>query len=498
MPQIINTNMASLNAQRNLSATQGGLAQALQRLSSGLRINSAKDDAAGLAIAQRMTAQINGLNQAIRNANDGISLAQTAEGAMGSTTDILQRIRELAVQSANASNSASDRQALQNEVGQLVSELDRIATTTEFNGLKIFDGTFGTATFQVGANANETIETTTSNLRTNQYGNNQANGYGTVGLAANGASSNAIAADTLTVAGYLGSQAITVSSGMTGKAIAAKINLQTANTGVTAYSQTNEQLTFATAGSYSINIKSDNGTPQTISFTLSGSLTSVDDFSNAVQSINDASAKTGVTAQVNSAGNGIVLTNQTGNDIQLSGTGANTGAGNITVQNLTLGLTALGPTTTLSSSAATNAYVTATGALEFDSEKSFAITGATANNILAVAANGSVPSTLQTVANLDVTTFTNATQALRTVDAALTLVNGMRARFGAVQARFDSTISNLSAVSENLTASRSRIQDADFAQETANLSRAQILQQAGTAMLAQANALPQQVLQLLR
>lgn len=498
MPSIINTNMPSLNAQRNLNGTQGGLAQALQRLSSGLRINSAKDDAAGLAIAQRMTAQIRGLNQAVRNANDGISLSQTAEGAMGSTSDILQRIRELSVQAANASNSASDRQALQNEVGQLVSELDRIATTTEFNGLKLFDGTFGTATFQVGANANQTIQTTTANLRTNQYGNNQANGYGTVGMGPNAASTNPITNDTLTVAGYLGSQNITVTPGMTGKAIAAKVNLQTGNTGVTAYSQTNEQLKFATAGAYSISIKSDNGTPQTVSFTIGGLMTNVDDFSNAIQAINDVAAKTGVTAQVNSAANGIILTNQTGNDIQLSGTGNNTGAGDITVQNLQLNLAAVGTTVALSSTAATNAYVTVTGTLEFDSEKSFAVTGATANNVLNVAANGSVASSLKDVATVDVTSFANATQTLRTIDAALTVVNGMRARFGAVQSRFDSTIANLQAVSENLSASRSRIQDADFAQETAALSRSQILQQAGTAMLAQANALPQQVLQLLR
>jgi flagellin len=497
MPAIINTNMPSLNAQRNLNSTQGGLAQALQRLSSGLRINSAKDDAAGLAIAERMTSQIRGLNQAVRNANDGISLAQTAEGALGSAGEILQRIRELAVQSANASNSASDRQALQNEVGQLTSELDRISTTTEFNGLKLFDGTFGTATFQVGANANQTIQTTTANLRTNQYGNNQANGYGTAGLGAvaNTTGLNAIATDNLIVAGYLGSQTIGISNaGMTGKAIADKVNLQTSNTGVTAYSQNNTELKFTAAGSYSINIKSDNGTPQIISFTISGLMTSVDDYANAVQAINDIAAKTGVTAQVNSSTSGIILTNQSGNDIQLSGTGG-INAGDIQVTNEQMDQkTAVGNVATLVSNAGTSNYVATTGVLEFDSEKSFAISGA-ANNVLGTAV---VPSKLKDVAALDVTNFANATQALRTVDAALTVVNGMRARFGAVQARFDSTISNLQAVAENLTASRSRIQDADFAAETANLSRSQILQQAGTAMLAQANALPQQVLQLLK
>jgi len=181
MASTINTNVASLTAQRNLGMSQTSLNTSIQRLSSGLRINSAKDDAAGLAISERFTSQIRGLNQAVRNANDGISLAQVAEGAMGSAGNILQRVRELAVQSANASNSAGDRQALQQEVGQLVSELDRISQTTEFNGSKLLDGTFGTQQFQVGANANQTIVAATANLRTSVYGNNQniaSNGSG--------------------------------------------------------------------------------------------------------------------------------------------------------------------------------------------------------------------------------------------------------------------------------------------------------------------------------
>jgi flagellin len=497
MSSVINSNLASLNAQRNLTTSQSSLATSLQRLSSGLRINSAKDDAAGLAISQRMTSQIRGLNQAVRNANDGISLAQTAEGALGSAGDILQRIRELAVQSANASNSASDRQAIQNEVGQLSSELDRISTTTQFNGLSLFDGTFGTATFQVGANANQTIQTTTANLRTNQYGNNQANGLGTVGFAAAGNTTalNAVATDCITVAGYLGSASINLSSaGATGKAIADKINLQTANTGVTATAQNNTQLSSFTAGSYSIKIKSDNATAQTISFTI-GSAGTADDYASAVQAFNDVSASTGVTAQVNSTNNGIILTNQSGNNIQLSGTGG-VNAGTITVTNEKFDQkTAVGGAATLASNAAATDFVTTTGVLEFDSEKSFAVTALASDNVLA---GTSQKSSLKDVASLDVTTFANATQALRTIDAALTVVNGMRARFGAVQSRFDATISNLQATAENLTGARSRIQDTDFASETTSLSRAQILQQAGTAMLAQANALPQQVLTLLK
>jgi len=170
MASTINTNVASLTAQRNLGMSQASLNTSIQRLSSGLRINSAKDDAAGLAISERFTSQIRGLNQAVRNANDGISLAQTAEGALKASGDILQRVRELSVQSANATNSASDRKAIQAEVGQLLSELDRISVTTEFNGQKLLDGSFGSATFQVGANANQTITATTGNFRTTTYG----------------------------------------------------------------------------------------------------------------------------------------------------------------------------------------------------------------------------------------------------------------------------------------------------------------------------------------
>jgi flagellin len=489
MPQIINTNMPSLNAQRNLNMTQGELAQALQRLSSGLRINSAKDDAAGLAISERMTSQIRGLNQAVRNANDGISLAQTAEGALGSAGDILQRIRELSVQSANASNSPGDRQALQNEVGQLVSELDRISTATEFNGLKIFDGTFGTATFQVGANANQIIQTTTANLRTTQYGNNQAMAIGS-SLGAITAGTNNIANDTLTVAGYLGSKAITVTAAQSAKTIAANVNLKTSDTGVTATAMNYTQVAFGTAGNYSLNIKSDNSTALTVSFTISATNT-VDGLANAVQAINDIAAKTGVTAQVNSSSDGVILTNLTGSDIQLVTNGT---AGVVTVKGLQADQTS---TLGVSQSVAAGATgsITSAGYIEFDSEKSFSVNAVTANNVMAAAANAS---SLKDVATLDVTTFEKATQALRTVDAALSVVNGMRARFGAVQARFESTINNLQTISENLSASRSRIRDADFAAETAKLSRAQILQQAGTAMLAQANALPNQVLQLLQ
>lgn len=487
MASIINSNINSLNAQRNLSKSQASLATSMQRLSSGMRINSAKDDAAGLGISERMTAQIRGMDQASRNANDGISLAQTAEGALGAAGNILQRIRELAVQSANSTNSSGDRLALNNEVNQLTAELDRIATTTQFNGQNLFDGSFGSATFQVGANANQTITAATANVRTNQYGNNQVAGSN-AGAAASStaAGTNGVSGGTLAIAGYVGSSNVTVTDNDTAKTIAANINDKSPLTGVKAVAQTDLALTFATAGAYGLTIQSDNATPQTVTFTLTA-VTGKDALSVAASAINDQASKTGVTAVVNAAGNGLTLTNSTGNDISLTSSATN--ADDITLDKMDATGTVLGTPVTLASGGSS---ATTSGFIELDSQKSFAVTPTTTNALAAST------STLITVATLDVTTFTNATQAIRTVDAALDLVNGERAKFGALQSRFESTIANLQTNSENTSASRSRIQDADFAMETANLSRAQILQQAGTAMVAQANQLPQGVLSLLK
>jgi flagellin len=474
MPQIINTNVASLNAQRNLNTSQSDLRVSLQRLSTGLRINSAKDDAAGLGISERFTAQIRGLNQAVRNANDGISLAQTAEGALGEAGNLLQRIRELAVQSANATNSSGDRQAIQQEVGQLTSELDRISQTAEFNGQKILDGTFGTAIYQVGANANQTISATTANFRTSQYGD-----YRVTGNVSSGATTVRIAGETLTVNGAIGSSAITVASG-DAKTVSDQVNAVTGTTGVKASAKTELDITFSAAGAYSINVTSDNTTAQAVSFTLSAA-TGTDGLSAAVTAFNDTASKTGVTAKVNAAGTGITLTNSTGANITLADT-TNANAGNVTVGTATLTADSTADTSIIS------------GQVTFDSDKSFSVTGDAAETLT----NASESAVLKKVSTLDVTTVDNATLALTIVDSALNIVNNQRARFGALQSRFESTIANLSTTSENLSGARSRIRDADFAAETANLTRGQILQQAGTAILAQSNALPQNVLTLLR
>jgi len=501
MSSTINSNINSLSAQRNLSSSQASLATSMQRLSSGLRINSAKDDAAGLNISERMTSQIRGLSQAARNANDGISLAQTAEGALGAAGTILQRVRELAVQSANATNSASDRAALNAEVGQLTSELDRIAKTTQFNGQNLLDGSFGSATFQVGANANQTITATTANFSTSKYGNNRigsvvsatAGGVGdlvtgsTVGAQPSTARtlpSIGISFSVTTINGALGSATVTVNSGDSAKTVAANINAKTGTTGVSATARTQiDAGTFTASTSYSLAIVSDNSSAATVSFTIGSTGNTADGLAGAITAFNDKSASTGVTAKLNTAGTGITLTNETGNDIKIT-TSASSGA--ITVQ-----------AQTIATNTASSVYVT--GALTLDSDKTFGLssTFAAGPGIDYFTATTSA-SQLQAASTLDVSTVDSATRTLTTVDSALSAVNGQRASFGALQSRFDTTISNLRTTSDNLSASRSRIQDADFAAETANLSRAQILQQAGTAIVAQANQLPQGVLALLR
>ena len=497
MASTINTNVNSLTAQRNLGASQGALSTAIQRLSSGLRINSAKDDAAGLAISERFTGQIRGLNQAVRNANDGISLAQTAEGALKASGDILQRVRELAVQSANASNSASDRQALNAEVGQLVAELDRIALSTEFNGQKLLDGSFGTAQFQVGANANQVIVAATANLRTNQYGNNQIVSSGAAAQATSTSTAafgtNGITAGTLAVNGALGSANVTIALNDSSKVIADAINLKASSTGVTATARTTADVTFAATGAYALTLRSDNSTNETVSFAISA-VSGSDGLSNAISAINDKSSKTGITASLNAAGTGITLSNTTGNNILVGDTTvANAGA--VSVQKFAVdsagapqsaGAAAALSTDTVADSVVSSGYIT------LDSDKSYGVDVTTSN------AFADANSTLKKVSELDITTFTKATDALKTVDSALAFISGERAKLGALQSRFETAISSLQITAENLSASRSRIQDADFAMETANLSRAQILQQAGTAMVAQANQIPQGVLALLK
>jgi flagellin len=400
MAMTINTNVVSLNSQRNLSLSGGSLATSMQRLSSGLRVNSAKDDAAGLAIAERMNAQTKGLAVAARNANDGISLAQTAEGALGKVGDMLQRMRELAVQSSNATNSSTDREALQAEVSQLTAEIDRVAKTSSFNGTKLLNGSFGGAVFQVGSNAGDNI---------------------TVGGITNATASGLTGKDV-----KFASAAITLDAGMLDTTVNTKIDdgdlkINDISVGeIAAASSTSERV------------------------------------GQIVAAINAKTADTGVTAFV-----------------------ATDAAGNIT------GYSLRGDEKGIKLEVANTADETTTGipaATDLDG---------TPGKGEAVAATGGL-------SNLSVKTQAEAWEALKRVDGAIDQVNATRGDLGALQTRFEKTVENIDIQNENISAARGRIVDADFAAETANLSRSQILQQAGTAMVAQANQLPQNVLSLLR
>jgi flagellin len=496
----INTNVASLNAQRNLSASQTNLAKSMQRLSSGLRINSAKDDAAGLAISDRMTSQIRGLNQATRNANDGISLAQTAEGAMQESTNILQRMRELAVQSANDTNSASDRASLQSEVDQLKQELTRIAETTTFNGKKLLDGSMISAQFQVGANAGETISFGIGSARSTDLGNHSLTtnndqagatyrGIEVATAAAAASAANGVGAQTLTVVGKEGSSTVGVTAGDSAAKIAEAVNTKSAETGVTATAKTTATLSDLTEdGTVTFELQGTNTTAIGITATVLD-----DDLSNLASAINEQAGNTGITAKLSDDKASITLEQSAGYDIKVSNFVH--GAGATESINLT------GSEGTAATLLGTNDSSTVGGQVSFSSSASFNVTSNaidTAGSLFDnTAANAANVSTLQSINTLDITSVDGSSKAIEAVDGALMQIDNMRGDLGAVQNRFESTIANLQNISENISAARSRILDADIAQETSKMTSQNILQQAGVSILAQANQAPQLALSLL-
>ena len=527
MASVLNTNMPSINTQRKLSKAQSALDKSLERLSSGLRINTARDDAAGLAISERMTAQVRGLTVATRNANDGVSMAQTAEGALAEMGDILQRIRELAVQSANATNSAGDRKSLNDEVNQLVAELNRFANTTEFNGMKLLNGDDPVSAFHVGANSNQTIVATTTDFRTSKYGSYQignatvtsATGPNDTGkdisisnavtgasslLQVSGAAVSKPGVMTLNGPNASGTVSLTVSD--SAAYIASKINSQDL-TGIKATARTETMIGFST-GDYTIEISTTNATSTSantetakISFSVpkigSDIGNSAEALTDAVNAFNEQSSKTGITAKLNDAKTAIILENDEGKNINVTFQGGNT----IYMGNVSTGQSILDV------SASSAKTFTAAGQVTLDSARSYSVTLASSMNIQAgVLSGGSMGSdaakttygaTLQRVDSLDITTIKGANDAIHICDSAIDAVNAQRAKYGALQNRFEHTISNLQTSHENVSAARSRIQDADYAAETAALSRNQVLQQAATSMLTQANNLPQNILTLL-
>ncbi|MSP71256.1 MAG: flagellin [Myxococcales bacterium] len=474
MGLIINTNISSLNAQRSLLHSSNKLAKSFQRLSSGLRVNSAADDAAGLAISERFTSQIRGLNQSVRNANDAISLTQVAEGALQETTNILQRIRELAVQSGSDVNTDADREALNDEVAQLQGELQRIGETTTFNGQKLLDGSFTDKFFHVGMNFRETVRVRVRDARSETLGRwavftgtpTTTNALAAGDLALNGVSVRATRAqdDTLST------------SFATGSAIAkaAAINDSTSFTGVSAYSNPAVRASQAAVAGGTLD---QNNNVVINGRTITGLQVSADDANDAlIRAINAEFDSTGVVARRDANGR-IELEARDGRNIEVSFTG-NGGV-----------ISGLDPT---------NAGGVTSGTVTLHSESQYELSGANETFIGFVDNQLIGVNAAQAMGTVDISNRDGANLALLIADRALMQVTQDRAQLGAIQNRLESTISNLTTVAENATSARSRILDADFAQESANLAKNQILQQAGTAILAQANSSSQNVLSLLQ
>ena len=490
MSQVINTNVLSLTAQRNLQTSQSQLATSLQRLSSGLRINSAKDDAAGLAISERFTTQIRGLNQAIRNANDGISLSQTAEAALGTVTDNLQRIRELAVQSANATNSNSDRATLDQEVQQRLAEINRIANQTSFNGRNVLDGSFGSAKFQVGANVGQTINLDlATGVRSTDIGavaavNSAAGGLlneQTLGTFIPGASGETfdlniggISISTVTFSdGVADNQADQIGSAL----MAIRADLENAG----------YVFTDGSGAALASGATIDNTNIETIAIAQgNGESFTITQASNGDASFGDVA---GLTAGVVDATSVTIAEGTFA--IQVGESAANT-------VNVAAGAySAQGLVDAINTALAGNGTATLNGDGTATINAAESITLTTSGTAATLFASGTTAAT-GNLSGIDVKTAGNSDNTILRIDSALSAVSELRSTFGAIQNRFESTIENLTTTSENLSASRSRILDADFAAETANLTRVQILQQAGISVLSQANVAPQNVLALLQ
>jgi len=482
----VNTNVSSINAQRNLSKSSEALGTSMQRLSSGMRINSAKDDAAGLQIANRLTSQVNGLGVAQRNANDGISMAQTAEGAMTESANILQRMRDLSLQSANGSNDSDARAALQKEVGALQQELTRIAETTKFGGTSLLDGSFGTKQFQVGSNANETINVSLRDVSADAIGANVITGAGTAGgtvslgtaMTGSLADNHKTTADTLNING----KSIDVVGGQGAKDIAATINKSGAGVVATANLET-EIVGIPSGAKATLTIGEDK-------YDLGTYGGDMERLAKKMQADGyDAIYTKGPTGDGSDDKINLKATGVNGIDVSTATPAA--GSGSFTVGGKAV------------TSVAANLAVSVASELNLSSANKIGISGKTAHELFGTGA-ATISSTggsskLTSVEDIDISGATSkgAQDAIQTIDAALAQIDAQRADLGAVQNRFGHTISNLANVSENVSASKSRIEDTDYAAETAKLTKNQIMQQAGTTILAQSNQLPQAALSLL-
>ena len=474
MSLVLNTNINSLLARNNLTSGGAQLTTALQQLSSGMRVNTAADDAAGYAIIQGMTSQVNGINQAARNANDGVSLTQTAAGALQEITNDLQTMRNLAVQSLNATNSATDRADLNQQFQQLSADIDNVARTTDFNGVKLLDGSFSGATFQVGANVGQTITVAAvSSARTSSLGIYTGASAANVAVGATGATS--------VVVGGSGPGTGTFNLGTVtadAAAIAAAVN-SAGITGLSATANSNVSVAGTSAADTGSAGATDKITINGIAVNLTNTGNSNTNVTNAVAAINAVSAATGVTAASN--GSGLTLTSTSGANITMAFANLTGATASVAAD---YGLTGIAATTT---GTVNYNYVAPNGA-----SGNIVFAGATGAHTYAIGSTGAA------VAALDVSSTTTANTALTAIDAAIQQVASSGAQLGAYQNRFQAAITGLNTTATNLSQARSNIQDTDYAAATAELAKAQILQQASTSMVAQANTIPQNILTLLQ
>jgi flagellin len=487
----INTNIGAIAAQANMTKVNDEFNQAMTRLSSGLRINAAKDDAAGMAIAEKMTAQVMGINQAIRNASDGKNLLDTTESAHVEVSNMLQRMRELAVQSANDTNTGSDRGNITSESRQLVAEINRIAQNTTFNGMKVMDGSFTGKQFQIGADLGQTLSISIDSAAATDIGAYKVKSE--VSLAETG---GVTSGKQLVVSGHAGNAEIETTTDMSAKELAAAVNAKASSTGVTATAVTKAKLSGLTeVGKISFEINGHS--IGTVAISNTSDLRSLRD------AINTKTTSTGVTASMGADNSEIILTDSTGKNIDISNYEASD-SGAAAEADLTV--TALETDGTTGSDIdlkgdASVTTATATGQVTFTSTQTVSVNSAeidSGNSEVGFFSDTANAADLESVADIDLSTAEKSAEAITVIDVALQKISQARGNLGAMSNRLDSTISNLTNISVSVQAAKSQVVDADFAAESTQLARGQILSQAATAMLAQANSSKQNVLSLLR
>ncbi|SUD77520.1 flagellin [Pseudomonas putida] len=482
MALTVNTNIASITTQGNLTKASNAQTTSMQRLSSGLRINSAKDDAAGLQIANRLTSQINGLGQAVKNANDGISIAQTAEGAMQASTDILQKMRTLALSSATGSLSAEDRKSNNDEYQALTAELNRISETTTFGGQKLLDGSYGTKAIQVGANANETINLSLDNVSAKSIGSQQVKSVGIT------PTEKGIAGGDITVTGSGETKTVTLVEGSSAKSTAAQLN--GAVGGLTATASTEVQFDVSATAIGAAATKSAN-----FDLTVGGqkvSFVGVTDTAGLADQLKSNAAKLGISVNYDESNGSLSVKSDTGENLVFSASDAGAAAGiKVSAKD---GDGKYGTAANLSATT----DITVTGQVSLDSAKGYALNGDGVKGLFGGAAATTATSEKTKISDTTVTDATSAQNALAVIDKAIGSIDSVRSGLGATQNRLQTTVDNLQNIQKNSTAARSTVQDVDFASETAELTKQQTLQQASTAILSQANQLPSSVLKLLQ